>query len=104
MKLYKLAPVGALLLLTLPLSGCNKLRAPYELNKCVAAFKSSQFQTAIDHFQKAVDYENSLLPATPYLATAPSQPVAPGGKSEDNANTGKRAIEDYEKIPHVAPQ
>ena len=104
MKLYKLAPVGALLLLTLPLSGCNKLRARDELNKGVAAFKSSQFQTAIDHFQKAVEYDDSLLAAKLYLATAYSQLFVPGGKSEDNVKAGKKAIEEYEKVLAVDSQ
>jgi tetratricopeptide repeat protein len=104
MKLYKLAPVGALLLLTLSLSGCNKLRARDELNKGVAAFKSSQFQAAIDHFQKAVEYDDSLLAAKLYLATAYSQLFVPGGRSEDNEKAGRKAIEEYEKVLKVDPQ
>jgi tetratricopeptide repeat protein len=104
MRFHKLAPLGALILLTLSLSGCNKLRARDELNKGVAAFKSSQFQTAIDHFEKAVLYDPSLPTAQLYLATAYSQLFVPGGKSDDNVKAGKKAIEEYEKVLQVDPQ
>jgi tetratricopeptide (TPR) repeat protein len=103
MKLRKLAPVGALLLLTLALTGCNKLRARDELNKGVAAYKSSQFQPAIDHFQKAVEYDDTLLAAKLYLATAYGQIFVPGGQSEDNIKAGKTAIEKFQDVLRVDP-
>ncbi len=98
MRFHKLAALGALILLVLSMSACNKLRARDELNKGVAAFKSSQFQTAIDHFQKAVEYDPTLANAQLYLATAYSQLFVPGGKSDDNVKAGKKAIEEYEKV------
>lgn len=104
MRFHKLAPLGALILMTISWSGCNKLRARDELNKGVAAFKSSQFQPAIDHFQKAVQYDPSLSNAQLYLATAYSQLFVPGGKSDDNIKAGKKAIEEYEKVLAVDAQ
>ena len=101
MRFHKLAPLGGLTLLVLSLSGCNKLRARDELNKGVAAFKTAQYQAAIDHFQKAAQADPSLSSAQLYLATAYSQLFVPGGKSEDNVKAGKKAIEEYEKVLKV---
>src|SRR5437762_4122941 len=101
MRFHKLAPLGGLTLLVLSLSGCNKLRARDELNKGVAAFKTAQYQAAIDHFQHAAQADPSLSSAQLYLATAYSQLFVPGGKSEDNVKAGKKAIEEYEKVLKV---
>ena len=42
------------LLLILPLTGCNKLRARDELNKGVRAYKAASYEEAEDHFRRGV--------------------------------------------------
>jgi hypothetical protein len=44
MRVSKLAPILAALLLALTAAGCNKLRARDQLNKGVMAFRNAQFQ------------------------------------------------------------
>jgi hypothetical protein len=47
--------------MVLSISGCNRLQARDQLNKGVDAYKSSHYEEAIDHFQKATE----LDPACP---------------------------------------
>ena len=84
MKLYKLALLGALLLMLAITSGCTKLRARDQLNKGVTAYRNAQFQAAILHFKNAVALDPTLLNARLYLATAYAQQYVPGGESPDN--------------------
>ena len=98
MKRYKFAPLCGVLLLALVACGCNKLKARDQLNKGVQAYRNAQFQVAIDHFQKAVVFDPSLLNARLYLATAYAQIYVPGGESEDNKKVAKQAISAFEDV------
>ena len=80
MKLHKLAPLLGVLLIAALSCGCNKLKARDQLNKGVGAFRNTQYQQAIDHFQKAIELDPSLLYARLYLATAYFQLYSPGGE------------------------
>jgi tetratricopeptide (TPR) repeat protein len=103
MTLKRLAPLGGVLLLAVISMGCNKLKARDQLNKGVAAFRAAQFQQAITHFQNAVKYDDTLLNARLYLATAYYQLYVPGGDSEDNIKIGKQAIAAYEDVLNHNP-
>jgi tetratricopeptide (TPR) repeat protein len=103
MKRDKLALLGAVLLLALAVSGCNKLKARDHLNKGVAAFRNAQFQQSIMHFKSAVDLDPTLLNARLYLATAYAQQYIPGGDSEDNVQIAKQAIQSFEDVLKMDP-
>jgi len=103
MKLYRLALLGALLLLLAFSSGCSKLRARDELNKGVGAFRNAQFQAAIMHFKSAVAYDPTLLNAKLYLATAYRQQYIPGGESPENLKISQQAIDAFEDVLKVDP-
>jgi tetratricopeptide (TPR) repeat protein len=98
MKIKRLAPILGILCLALISTSCNTLKARDQLNKGVAAFRASQFQQAIDHFRRAKDLDPRLLNARIYLAAARFQLYVPGGDSEENINTGKQAIKDFEDV------
>ncbi|HLW80213.1 MAG TPA: tetratricopeptide repeat protein [Terriglobia bacterium] len=98
MKPFKLAPLCGVLLLALASCGCNKLKARDQLNKGVAAFRNAQFQTAIDHFQRAVALDPTLTAAKLYLATAMRQLYIPSGDSPENVKVGKDAIQAFEDV------
>jgi tetratricopeptide (TPR) repeat protein len=103
MTFKRLAPLGGVLLLAAISMGCAKLKARDQLNKGVAAFRAAQFQQAITHFQQAVKYDDTLLNARLYLATAYYQLYVPGGESEDNIKIGKQAIAAYEDVLNHNP-
>lgn len=89
--------------LALASAGCNKLKARDELNKGVAAYKGGQFDSAIDHFMKAKEYDPELLNARLYLATAYASQYIPGAPSEDNVRNGQKAIEEFQEVLKVDP-
>jgi len=103
MKVYKLAPLGAVLILLAITSGCSRLRARDQLNKGVAAFRNAQFQSAIMHFKTAVALDPTLLNARLYLATAFSQQYIPGGESADNVKIANQAIDAFQDVLKMDP-
>jgi tetratricopeptide (TPR) repeat protein len=104
MKLYKLALLGALLLLLAITSGCTRLRARDQLNKGVAAYRNAQFQTAIVHFKNAVALDPTLLNARLYLATAYVQQYIPGGETPDNIKFAQQAIDAFDDVLKMDPK
>ena len=72
--------------------GCAKLRARDQLNKGVEAFKSGQFDAAIEHFKLAQQYDPTLTNAQLYLASAYAQQYVPGRPTDENIRNGQQAI------------
>ena len=96
-KNVRLLTLAAVALALLSSVGCDKLRARDQLNKGVESYKNSHFETAIDHFQKAVELDPSLTNARMYLATAYVSLYIPGVDSPDNISNANQAIEQYQK-------
>jgi len=84
-------------------AGCNKLKARDELNKGVVAYKGGQFDSAIEHFKQAKEFDPTLLNARLYLATAYASQYIPGAPSEDNVRNGQKAIEEFQEVLKVDP-
>jgi len=103
MKMVKLAPVGALLVLACLCTGCNKLKARDQLNKGVVAYRNAEFAAAIEHFQRAVSMDPTLLNARLYLATAYAQEYVPGGDTPDNQKAGQQAIDAFGQVLQLDP-
>src|SRR5215471_15759389 len=96
-NLRLLALVG-LSLAVLAGTGCDKLKARDQLNKGVTSYKNSKYEEAIDHFQKAVSFDPSLINARLYLATAYAQQYIPGADAPDNNKYAEQAIEQYKEV------
>jgi len=79
-------------------AGCAKLRARDQLNKGVEAFKSGQFDQAIEHFKLARQYDPTLTNAQLYLASAYAQQYVPGRPTDDNIRNGQEAIRVNQEI------
>lgn len=94
----KIATVVAAALCVLSATGCDKLMARDQLNKGVAAYKNAKYETAIDHFKKAVELDSSLQNAKLYLATAYAQQYIPGVDSPENLQNATAAIDQYKAV------
>ena len=102
-RIPRLLAILCVLALVVGAAGCNRLRARDELNKGVAAFRGGQYDSAIDHFQKAKDLDPELLNAQLYLATAYASQYIPGAPSEENVRNGRKAVEEFQQVLKVQP-
>jgi len=97
-KRFRMLVLSAAALAMLSATGCEKLKARDQLNKGVQAYKNAHFEEAIDHFQKAVSLDPTLINARLYLATAYAQQYIPGADTEDNNRMGQQAIDEYKSV------
>jgi tetratricopeptide (TPR) repeat protein len=95
------ASLAALLILTVGVSGCNKLKARDLLNKGVNAFKAGQSDAAIEDFKRATELDPSLMMARVYLATAYASLYIPGAPSAENKARGEQAIKEFKDILEI---
>jgi tetratricopeptide (TPR) repeat protein len=102
-KTGRVLTILAMLLALLSAVGCEKLRARDQINKGVQAYKNAKYEDAIDHFQKAVQLDPSLLNARLYLATAYMQQYIPGADSPDNNRFAEQAIDEFKKVLDTTP-
>jgi tetratricopeptide (TPR) repeat protein len=84
--------------MVLSMSGCKRLAARDQLNKGVEAYKSTRYEEAIGHFQKATQLDPGLPMAKSYLATALAQNVIPGSDTPDNLKTAEQAISIFQEV------
>ena len=92
------ASQAALLILTVGVSGCNKLKARDLLNKGVTAFKAGKSDEAIEDFKRAQELDPNLMNARIYLATAYASLYIPGAPSPENKARGEQAIKVFKEI------
>src|SRR6266852_4349014 len=100
----RMLAMTALGLAMLATTGCSKLQARDQLNKGVQSYKNAKYEEAINHFQKAVSLDPSLLNARLYLATAFAQQYIPGVDAEDNNRMGHNAIDQYSAVLERDPK
>ncbi|MGH9471048.1 MAG: tetratricopeptide repeat protein [Terriglobia bacterium] len=103
MKLKKLAPLGAALVLLAVCTGCNKLKARDQLNKGTLAYRNAHYAEAVEHFQQAVSLDPHLETARLYLATAYAQQYQPGGDTPENVKMGQQAIKAFQSVLQLNP-
>ena len=84
--------------LVISMSGCDKLAARSELNKGVEAYKSTHYEEAINHFQRATMLDPNLPMAKGYLATALGQNVVPGLLTPDNLKNAQQSIDIFQEV------
>lgn len=97
------AALVALFILVLGASGCSKLRARDLLNKGVQSFKNGQYDTAIEDFKAAKEYDPTLLNARLYLATAYATQYIPGAPSQENLKFGTQAVNEFKEVLQTDP-
>jgi len=84
-------------------TGCNKLKARDALNKGVQAYKSGQFDEAIERFKMAKELDPGLLNARLYLATAYFSQYIPGAPSEENLRKARQALAEFQEVLQIDP-
>jgi tetratricopeptide (TPR) repeat protein len=95
-----LLAVGGLAALNSPLQYDPEKRAEARslLNQGVQAFKSGQFDLAIELFTKAKNADPSLINARLYLATTCAAQYIPGAPSEENRRYAQMAVEEFKEV------
>jgi tetratricopeptide (TPR) repeat protein len=66
-----------------------------ELDRGVTAFRNSNYDEAIEHFNNAVHLDPELKVARLYLATAHAQYYVPGVDTAENVSHATHALEEY---------
>ena len=69
-----------------------------KLDEGVRAYKSGQFDDAIDDFKQAAELDHSLVSARLYLATAYASQYIPGDLSDENVDLGQQALREYRSV------
>ena len=104
MKCTARIPVLAVTALALLSStGCKRLESRDQLNKGVQAYKSAQYEEAIDHFQQSIALDPTYPQARLYLATAYAQSVVPNVDTPDNLKTAQSAIDNFQVVLQQDP-
>ncbi len=100
---YRVFAVAAVVVASFAAAGCDKLKARDLLNKGVNAYKSAQFDVAIEDFKQAKELDPTLTNAQLYLATAYASQYIPGAPSADNVRNGDQAITEFKQILQSDP-
>jgi hypothetical protein len=95
---YRVFAVAAVVVASFAAAGCDRLKARDLLNKGVNAYKSAQFDVAIEDFKQAKELDPTLTNAQLYLATAYASQYIPGAPSADNVRNGDQAITEFKQI------
>jgi tetratricopeptide (TPR) repeat protein len=82
----------------------SKIRARDRLSAGVQAFKSGEYDQAIEDFRQAKALDPSFLKARLYLATAYANQFIPGAPSEENTRMGELAIEEFKGVLDIDPK
>jgi tetratricopeptide (TPR) repeat protein len=90
--------VAPLIFIFAPLIAAQAQTSDSELKLGIAAYKSSLYDEAIEHFQKAVDLDPESVNAHMYLATAHVTQFIPGVQTPDNLHHAETAIANYEQV------
>ncbi len=82
----------------------EKLKARDNLNKGVKAFTSAKYNQAVEHFEKAIQYEPTYVNARLYLGMAYFSQYIPGADSPENIQNSKAASDQFLKVLELEPK
>jgi hypothetical protein len=82
----------------------EKLKARDNLNKGVQAFKSAKYNQAVEHFERAIEYEPTYVNARLYLGMAYFSQYIPGADSPENVQNAKAASDQFLKVLELEPK
>jgi tetratricopeptide (TPR) repeat protein len=94
----RIASSSALLLVLASTVGCTKLKARDQLVKGVQAFKSGQYERAVDHFQESIKLDPDYATARLDLAAAYAFEVVPNLDTPDNLKLAQKAMDGFNEV------
>lgn len=74
-----------------------------ELNAGVKAYREAHYESAIEHFQRAIAFDSDYCVARLYLATTLAMQYVPGVETDDNIAYAKKAMEQYQMVLTCMP-
>ena len=83
---------------------CQAANSAEELKLGAEAYKLNKQADAIEHFRKAVAFDDQNIKAHLYLATALAQEYIPGVDEPDNKQFGESAISEYQAALVINPK
>jgi tetratricopeptide (TPR) repeat protein len=75
-----------------------------EVGLGVTDYKNARYESAIQHLQRAVTLDPTLVNARIYLATACAQQYVPGSEDPENLRMAERAIAEYGRVLELDPK
>jgi len=91
---------GALILVGM---NCNKLKSRDQINQGIAAYKSAKYGQAAEHFQQAINLDDSNANPRLYLATSYMTQWIPGAESPENLEFANKAKAEFNKVLEKDP-
>jgi tetratricopeptide (TPR) repeat protein len=99
----RISASAALLLVLVSTVGCTKLKARDQLVKGVQAFKSGQYEQAINFFQTSISLDPNYPTARLYLATTYATMVVPNLTTDDNLKMAQKALDGFNTVLQQDP-
>lgn len=94
---------GFLTLFVLSATGCKRLESNDQLNKGVADFKNAKYESATNHFQKAVNIDPDNPNAMVFLCTAYSSQIVPNLDTPENKKLASQATTCFRSVLQKDP-
>lgn len=101
MKIRWQAQAALLLALTVAATGCARVQAKAALKDGNKAYKEENYKQAIEHYQKATQFDPSMPEAWFYLGSSHQALYRPGRETAENKQHLDLAIEFYKKSLQV---
>jgi tetratricopeptide (TPR) repeat protein len=104
MRKTHVAAILCVALATLPLTGCNKVRARAEMKKGNRFYKDESYKEALEQFQRSLELDPKLTPAWRSVGLAAMALYRPGNETPDNVKYGETAIDAFQRYLAANPQ
>jgi tetratricopeptide (TPR) repeat protein len=103
MRKSHLAACLCVIVATVPLSGCSKIKARSEMKEGNRYYKDEAYKDALAQFQKSLQLDPSLTPAWRSVGLAAMALYRPGNESPDNVKYATMAIDAFQKYLKAFP-
>lgn len=103
MRKTQVAAILCVALTTLPLSGCNKVKARAEMKKGNRYYKDEAYKDALAQFQKSLALDPKLIPAWRSVGLTAMAMYRPGNESPENVKNAEIALDAFKRYLAANP-